>query len=472
MLLQEKESIKNSHGVSNVEHVGMSNVELQHSSPVADLHVELQHSGMSHGTQAGLTHEYLHKQVTLDLSVDECEKYLPHTPHAMPSDHHNDSPPAPPSLQKAGSLQKSGTSNAASMASSTASGLSEQDAMRIFLMYLGLALHSYGIATFRVEQLLSAVSKTHSIIADYVAFPTVLICSFGSLDGLDASTRLLRVGHPSQNLEKMVLLSRLAKAVGDNNISPKTAVKVVKSIVNEKARYGIFITFLASLMTSTAVGVLLNITWQGILIGTALSIIPFILGRIQAINSTRELLSSFLVGLAATLIHSYCVSVDIYTVSVCALVGLLPGLMITIAIGELAHSSWISGTARGMGVLIQLLKLGSGLVAAAMLLERLPNPDVPIPPKYEYWVRILATLCASPAWAIIFQARPMDIPIMTATALFGNLCVFAVSKFTEPTQEVQTVLAAFGIGLISNIWSRFFDVPAAVPTVVGILTLV
>jgi len=125
-----------------------------------------------------------------------------------------------------------------------------------------------------------------------------------------------------------------------------------------------------------------------------------------------------------------------------------------------------------MGVLIQLLKLGSGLVAAAMLLERLPNPDVPIPPKYEYWVRILATLCASPAWAIIFQARPMDIPIMTATALFGNLCVFAVSKFTEPTQEVQTVLAAFGIGLISNIWSRFFDVPAAVPTVVGILTLV
>ena len=340
-----------------------------------------------------------------------------------------------------------------------------------FVLALGRALHRYGTPAHRLEDALGVCCHRLGLEAEVFSTPTTIIMSFGPPTEL--RTRMMRVEGGELDMGKLAQVDALADEVAAFKIHPTDGVKRLEAIVAGRPQFGRALSTLAHGLTcgSLAVffgGSLADVAFAG-LIGIALGVLAQVLARSTDQARVFELIGATIAAAAAGLLSSV-TAISPSLVTVAALIVLLPGLSLTVAMTELATRSLIAGTARLMSAVIVLLELvigvalGERLAAALVTVHQAPADPLP------EWTRWAALVVASFGVSIFVQARLRAFGWILAACVTGYVGTRFGSIWLGP--QMGALGGALALGVLGNGYARWLARPAQVVTVPAVLLLV
>ena len=346
---------------------------------------------------------------------------------------------------------------------------------RIDLMLeLGRALHHAGAPTHRIEDALSRVAGNLTLDAQFFSTPTSLFCAFGS--GADQITCLLRVEPSEVNLERLTLVDEVASDVASGAISLETGSARLRAVAVRGERYPGVVTALSFGVAAAASARFFGGSWTDIgasgVIGALVGGLALLASRRRQISRIIELLAGFVAASLALVAERYVGDASSYTITVSAVIFLLPGLTLTLAINELATRHLVAGTARLTGALMIFISLGFGVALGRQLTPFLPAlaEGAGVASTAPGWTKIIALAVAPLAFTVLFKARPRDIGIIAVASVVGFYGARLGAWMLGP--ELGVSLGAFLVGALGNLYSRIADRPAAIPTMPGVMLLV
>jgi uncharacterized membrane protein YjjP (DUF1212 family) len=347
-----------------------------------------------------------------------------------------------------------------------------QDEIR-FLVKLARGLHMYGTPADRIEQALEIATRRLGIPSRFFSLPTVILASFG--DPELRSTGLIRVEPGSVHLEKLVLLDDVMKELLRGELTPEQAAARADAIETAPQRWGGGAQLAANALASGCAALAFGGGAREFGLAAALGAVTGALGLIGLLRPAylrvHEAAAAFAVSFLALLLSSWVGGVSSYVLTVGALVVLLPGLSLTMAITELASQSLVSGTVRFVAALVVLLELIVG-VALGRALAGLMVHGAPhlVAERQPAWMVAVALLGASAAFTVLFRARPRDMAPILAVGALGVLAARLGSAKLGP--ELGGFAGAFVVGVSSNLYARWRDRPVALAAMPALLLLV
>jgi uncharacterized membrane protein YjjB (DUF3815 family) len=192
--------------------------------------------------------------------------------------------------------------------------------------------------------------------------------------------------------------------------------------------------------------------------------------------AANEAVSALVATTLATAFAHFVAPISVQTVIVAALIVLMPGLMLTTAMTELATQQLSSGTARLGGALTVLLKLTFGSVAASQVMLAI-GWVAPVPPPSELprVIEVIAAFCAAGSFAVLFRTATRDVPLVMSSALLG----YVITRVTGSSDGLGSGAFAAGVffaslamAALANLYGRVFGRPGALVRVPGIMLLV
>jgi len=364
-------------------------------------------------------------------------------------------------------------STRASGASVASEGSSSAQA---FVMELGRALLLMSTPAHRLEESLARVSERLNLAGEFSSTPTTLVASFtgGDRPITHPITHLVRCDPGDVNLKKLVQLDGLCERVVGGSLSPLEGAAEVRRILAAPRHYGTLTTTIFHGLSSCAVAGLFTTDLWHVGAAGAIGLAAGALSAVARASTRFGRVSEFATAFLAALMAHGAASLEplsLDVVTLCGLIALVPGLTITAAMTELTTQNLVSGTARLMGAVGTLLKLGFGVAVGGLLGVKLFGSPAPFDPAQPtFYVQSAATLASAVSFTVIYQARRRDVVwILAASAL-------AVAGSRLGIEILGSVLGhclgAFLAVLGSNLYSRWLHRPARVPLTPSIILLV
>ena len=336
-------------------------------------------------------------------------------------------------------------------------------------MELGTALQRAGTPSQRLEEALLGVSERIGLETQIFSTPTSLFASFGPAE--TQRTLLTRVEPAETNLERLVLLDELAGQVARGELSVAQGRRDIRSITARPMRYPAPLTPLLFATASACVGVFFGGSFRDVLAagltGLVLGLFLIVSVKRRDLARAMDFLSGFVAAAGAGALAQVFDDLNPATITIAGLIALVPGLTLTLAMGELAARHLVSGTARLMHALMILLAIGFGVALGRSLMPApVPADIVPLPG----WTLYAALAIVPAAFAMLFQARPSDWPVVAIAAWGGFFSSRAAADVLGP--ELGASVGAFTVGVISNLHARVRHRPTAIGSLPGIMLLV
>jgi len=350
--------------------------------------------------------------------------------------------------------------------------VTERESAIGFVLALGRALHRYGTPAHRLEGGLRAACARLDLEAEIFTTPTAIIMSFGSPTEL--KSRLMRVEGGELDMGKLAAVDALAEDVIEHRVTPEQGMRALEAIIAGPPRFG---RLLWTLMHGVVAGALVVFFGGGLwdialagAIGLTLGSLAQLIQRSTDQARVFELVGAAFAATAAGIVSSTSTNITPSIVTLAALVVLLPGLSLTVAMTELATRNMIAGTARLMSAVIVLLELVIGVAIGERIVNALVHPHqatlVPLP---EY-ANLLALAASSLGVAILVQAKVRDFGWIIAACVVGY---FGSRYGTEWLGgQLGALVGAFALGVLSNVYARKLDRPAQIVAVPAVLLLV
>ncbi len=342
-----------------------------------------------------------------------------------------------------------------------------------FLLKLGRALHTYGSAANRLEDVLDQVSTKFGCDGQFFSTPTSIFAAFG-LHG-DQRTYLLRVEPGEVDLGRLSDLNDIVIEVLRGSVSIGEGGSRIDQILGAGPRYGPILDVLSFGAISAAGAVFLGGGQRELLVSTALGLLIGLLWLVtqnspalsRIFTSVAALIASMLATLATKWLGGYSVT----TATLAGLLVLLPGLMLTVAMRELSTKHLASGTARLSGAFVVFLELIFGVALgtrlASLMIDRLPmGPHLPLP----WWADYVALFLAPLALTVRLRAHPRDAPLILLAGILGVTGSRIGSHLLDP--QLGVFVGAVAIGAASNLYARASNRPSLIPWIPGLLLLV
>lgn len=340
------------------------------------------------------------------------------------------------------------------------------------MLALGRALHRYGTPAHRLEEGLSRVCARLGLEAEVFTTPTAIIMSFG--DHTELKTRMMRVEGGQLDMGKLAALDELADAVVAHEITAERGIRRLEAIIAGPPRFSRSLWMISHGLTAGALVVFFGGgLWDVALaaaIGLSLGVLAQVIRRSTDQTRVFELVGAALASCAAGVASASSLQITPSIVTLAALITLLPGLSLTVAITELATRNLIAGTARLMSAVIVLLELVIGVavgerIAEALVQVRQAQPD-PLP-EYANWIAVAAS---SLGVSILVQAQLRAFGWIIAACTLG----YSATRFgTEWLGgQLGVLVGAFALGVLANLYARYLDRPAQVVSVPAMLLLV
>jgi uncharacterized membrane protein YjjP (DUF1212 family) len=348
-----------------------------------------------------------------------------------------------------------------------------------FLCELARHLHQAGTSAPRLEAAINDVGARLSLSCQSLSTPTSVILSVADRragdNALAEHTQVLRLAPGDVDLRVLAHVDRVAEQVANgeidivaghaalNELRPRRGPLANGAMV---ASYGLASGGIAVLLGGAAADAMVAAG-----VGTAIGGLSLLLPGRPNLAAGFEAIIGFLAAFAVFVLHAYWTPLSVNSVTIAALIVLLPGLMLTTAVNELATQHLVSGIARLAGASTVLLKLGFGIAAAnqlahSMALDLKPVPAAPLPPQAEW----IALGMASIAFCVLFRAAKRDWLLVMASAWLGYLCTrFGGKAFGA---EFGVFFAGLVVGCVSNFYATRFNRPGALVRVPGIILLV
>jgi uncharacterized membrane protein YjjP (DUF1212 family) len=358
-----------------------------------------------------------------------------------------------------------------------------------FILDLGRALHRFGTPAHRLEEGLLDCCRRLGVQAEVFTTPTAIIMSFGPPGEL--RTRMMRVEGGELDMSKLARVDGLANAVASRRMSPADGMKELANILASPRQFGHGLSTLAHGITAGSVAVFIGGTLGDVAIAALIGLSVGLLAQYARRSTDQarvfELVGSafaaFAAGVASSLWHTTTPSV----ITVAALLILLPGLSLTVAMTELATRNLISGTARLMSAVIVLLELVVGVAigdraAGALVAVHLALDPALHPAALPEWSRWVALVASSAGVSIIAQAQPRAFGWIGAACAVGYVgsragttwlgTAVGSSSGLQMSGPLGVLVGAFALGVLANIYARRFERPAEVVSVPAVLLLV
>jgi uncharacterized membrane protein YjjP (DUF1212 family) len=341
-----------------------------------------------------------------------------------------------------------------------------------FVLALSKALHRYGTPADRLEEAMAEICADLGLKAQFFSTPTTIIGTFG--EPVEGRTTMLRMESGEVDMGKLAKLDALADKVAAKQIEISQGLALIDHIVSAPPTWGPALTTLAHGASSAAFVVFFgggaaDIAVAGVL-GLMIGLLSLVLARSTAQARLFELVGAFVAAFAGGLAAAWIDGVSWSVVTLAALLVLLPGLSLTVAMTELATRNLISGTARLMAAIIVLLELLLGVAvgqAAANALVEIPASTPAALPIWAEWVAVLASALAM---VVVVRAAGAATPWIFLATLAGFLGARGGTELLGP--QLGVMVGAFALGLLVNLYARWQKKPAQVVLVPATLILV
>ncbi len=348
-----------------------------------------------------------------------------------------------------------------------------------FLCLLAKRLHEYGTAAHRLEGAISAAATQLGLKCDVLSSPTSLLLAFRYPRDAEEPqlipTQLIRLNPGEIDLGRLYAADAIAEDVAAKRTDLRTGFEQLRDLNLSPTWPGLAGNLFAWGLTGASLTALLGSGWFDIAIafglGTLAGMFALRWGRRWQEAGSFEAILAFLITLLAYLIATLVGAAAVPNIVVGALIILMPGLGLTVAITELSTGHWASGSARFFGATIILAKLALGVVLATQLALALGMANGDASPTALPPVIIgLAVIAAGIAFAILFRARPADYWAVVSAAVIS----FAINRFAafQVGPELGVFLAALTVAALSNAYGRFLSRPASIVRFPGIILLV
>lgn len=346
-----------------------------------------------------------------------------------------------------------------------------------FVIELAERLHAYGTTAQRLEGAIAAVAHKLGLACEPWVNPTGMILSFSdrSRPGGESITRVIRTGLGETDLSKLCRADRIAEEVMAGRMGIAEGLAALEVLDRAPRRRGRLLQVLAFGLASAAVAGLLRLPWLDIatagLIGLMIGLLEQLAARRPRLQEASDAIAGLVAGFIAIAVASLVGPLNLNTVTIAALVVLLPGMALTNAVNELTSRHLVSGTARFAGALTTIFKLTVGTAIALTIAQFMglepavrawrPQPD---------WVEWSAVALGAFAFAVLFRAHPRDYLLVMLAAASGYVIArFGGQAFGSPAGVFLSALATTAAG---NAYARWVRRPGALIRVPGLIMLV
>jgi uncharacterized membrane protein YjjP (DUF1212 family) len=356
------------------------------------------------------------------------------------------------------------------------------DARVRFLTEYARRLHNAGVSSQRLEGAIRATARALRLECEAWSTPTGLLLSLTDTDALLGSqqTRVLRLEPGHVDLGALAALDRIGEEVLAGRLDIDGAWAAMRALDRPMTRARRLRTIAAFGVASMAVAGLLGTSWLDLAVACVLGLcigwISVRSGEHPDLDAANEAVSALVATTLATLFGTFVAPIAVQTVVVSALIVLMPGLMLTTAMTELATQQLSSGSARAAGALTVLLKLTFGSIAATQVLGAIgwtvPTPAPSTLPVAVEWV---AAVLAAASFATLFQAARRDVPLVMASALAGYVITRVTGAWFADGSAVfagGVFFASLAMAALANLYGRWSGRPGSLVRLPGIMLLV
>jgi uncharacterized membrane protein YjjP (DUF1212 family) len=344
-----------------------------------------------------------------------------------------------------------------------------------FIMTLGRALHRYGVPAHRLEEALEQVSSRAGLQGQFFSTPTSIMAGFGGPGSQRAC--LVREQPGDVDLEKLVELDALTDRLTRTDLAFGDALREVDAILAAPPRYRAPVVVICGALAAAGAARFFGGGWREIVVACGVGFVSSLLAWALTRRPTTARIHEAAAALVATALASWAAAVFVplssYLVTLAALIVLIPGLPLTLAMNELATNHLVSGTARLTGAAMTFLKIGLGVALGTRLGDMLRHAATPAPAEplaLPAWT-ILPALVISPlAIGVLFKARPRELGWIVATA--GTAYAGARVGVALIGPGLGAFLGALAVGVAANGLARWRRRPSVVFLVPGLMLLV
>jgi uncharacterized membrane protein YjjP (DUF1212 family) len=340
-----------------------------------------------------------------------------------------------------------------------------------FVLALGRALHRYGTPSYRLEDALETCCHRMGLEAEVFTTPTAIIMSFG--DPTELRTRMLRVDSVELDMDKLEQVDDLADDVAAHRVTAAEGVARIDKIFSAPRQFGHAISTLMHATTASALAVFFGGTLHDVAVAGAIGVMLGLLAQVAARSTDQarvfELVGSAFVAFAAGIASSvWAISPSLVTLA--ALIVMLPGMSLTVAMTELATRHIIAGTARLMSAVIVLLQLVVGVALGQRLASSLVEVHQVVPVALPEWTQWVALVASSLGMAIVVQAQLRAFAWILAACIVGYIGTRVGINLLG--DDMGVLVGAFACGVLGNVFARLMERPAQVVLVPAVLLLV
>ncbi len=341
-----------------------------------------------------------------------------------------------------------------------------------FILRLGKALHKYGYASHRLEELLEQVASSLNLKAQFFAATTSIYCGFGEME--HQRTYLIRTDLGGINLGKLVDADEVISQVIHRKISLAEGSSSLDKI-DVAPGFSPFVTLLAYTLTSAAAARFLGGGAREIvvaaIIGFMIGVLSYFANKYQGLGKVVDPVAAFSASVLAAAISVKFGPFSVFNVTLAGLIVLLPGYSLTIAMTELSARNLVSGTSRFIGALIVFFGMGFGVALGRQISGMIFGASIIGDPiLLPDWTEIIALIIAPLSLAVLLSAQVRDFIWILLVCIIAIVSSRIGSTNFGP--ELGPFVGALMVGLASRVYSHTLKRPSTVTLAPGIFLLV
>ncbi|QDU67491.1 threonine/serine ThrE exporter family protein [Engelhardtia mirabilis] len=338
------------------------------------------------------------------------------------------------------------------------------------LFDLAVGLHRAGASATHLESALGRSAKRLGLRAQILGTPTSLLVDMDDGRGV----RLARVEPGEPNLERLADIDSLLEELEEGQVGPRRALYRLRSIVGRRPSFGPGLELAAVGVASGSATVFFGGGAADVAVAGGLGVAVAVMGRLSTLSEHRRPLfepgAALLAAAATTALARLGLPIAPLIVTLAALIVLVPGYSLTIALGEIAARHLVSGTARLAGVMGTLLGMGLGIGLGRALGSLVPLEVAHSPTPLGEWALWSAVVIASLCFSVLFHARLRDVPIVMLATVTAFVGARAGAVVLGP--ELGGFAGALVLGLMGNLVARRTRRPASTVVLPGLMVLV
>ncbi|KAF7297301.1 hypothetical protein MIND_00963300 [Mycena indigotica] len=360
-----------------------------------------------------------------------------------------------------------------------------------FILKLTRALMMFGAPSHRLQTQIQQTGRVLDIQVNCMYLPDVVLISFDDSSTGTSNLKFIRQGS-SLNLAKLIEVYELYWSVIHDELSVSEASASLDTLMRRKQEYSWWQLVLTGGMCSAMI---CSVGFNGSFLD---SLIVFPMGAflvaIQLLSVRNELYSNVFEITIATLFSfiaaalaqsgKFCYS----AVASSAVVLILPGFIVLCGSLEILSRNIISGSVRLCYAVVYSLFLGFGLAIGAEAYHKITGHEIVGSTDYAcrinhradgpWWQRTPSlhwAFLTVPMYSLFLSLRNhapwrrREMALLVGIACIGWVTNhFSGLKFRNQN-DITAAVGAFTVGVIANVWARFFSGNAFVIMITGIL---